>query len=247
MKRNSESGSLHVIVIAVLFVALMATLGIVFYQNFIAKKSDDKPQQTTQTTVKPDDITTARVAFNSDIYALDYPSGWKAATAKVADSAMGGSTAKITSRDGRTEVVLTVSEIVPDTTCSTNDGLNLTSYNVGATTPNKLAGVPLYLVEALTDNTGGGYQYAIGLTPDSGDTHAVTGQSHCTVAHVGIASSAVMSGQKLTQPTIIAKIDFPKLPVAPKPAAKDMQTIKDLMTTSDYKAAVKILESARKE
>jgi hypothetical protein len=247
MKRNkNESGSLHAVIIAVLFVALMATLGVVFYQNFIAKKADTSDQAKQSSSVTPSKETT-RVAFGSTIYEFDHLDNWKVITTKAKESVMGGSTTKITSPNGTTRVTFTITETNSNPICDGNDGLKLSSYHVSTTTSSTLVGIPLYLVETLSDNPGGGYQYAIGLTPDSGDTHAAVGQTHCTVMHVGTASTVLFNGQVLVHPTVVAMIDFPKLPTAPKAAAKDMQTIKDLMNTDDYRAAVKILESARKE
>ena len=157
------------------------------------------------------------------------------------------SMATFTNTNGTVRVNFMVSKSAVDTSCDANDGLQISSYTVSTTPLTKLVGVPLYVVESVSDHKDGGYQYKIGLVPDGGDTHASVGTTHCNVAHVGVASTALMSGKTLVNPTIVATIDFPKLPTEPKPAAADMQTIKDLMSSDDYKAAVKILESARKE
>lgn len=246
MKRNRESGSLTAIIIAILFVSLMATLGIVFYQNFVAKDDSDTPQTTQPASTAPTDTAT-RVAFNSDIYGVDHPKDWNVATTKLKDSTMGGSTTTITNADGTIQAQFTITEKSTNISCSDNDDLKISFYDIGPATSDKLAGVPLYVVEAFFDHTGGGYQYKIGLTPDSGDTHAAVGQTHCNIAHVGVVSTALLKKKQLVRPTITATINFPKLPAMPEAASKDMQTIKDIMATDDYKAAVKILESARKE
>jgi flagellar basal body-associated protein FliL len=70
-----QRGSAHIIVIMILIIALFAALGVVFYQNFIVKKTDTS--QSSQPVVSSmDTLKTARVAFNSSIYALDYPKDW---------------------------------------------------------------------------------------------------------------------------------------------------------------------------
>ena len=245
MKQNGERGSLHAVIIAVLFVALMAALGIVFYQNFVAKKTDDTQKKTTQTTPKTSTDKTTRVAFNSDIYALNYPNGWK-----VTQTPDNGSTLFIDSPQGTVRVKFVLSEGGVGGTCDQNASAKITSYSIQNGVNKSLTGESLSLVEALYDHDAGGYDYHIGLTQDGGATHASVGDAFCNVAYVGVASTPKFSddGKTLQQPLTIAEVTFPKLGNgAEKPAAKDMQTIKDLMVSSDYKAAVKILESSRKE
>jgi hypothetical protein len=67
------------------------------------------------------------------------------------------------------------------------------------------------------------------------------------VAHVGTAANVILNGSTIQQPAVFAKIVLPKLKSDQGPASPDMQTIKNIMNSDDYKAAVKILESARKE
>jgi hypothetical protein len=244
MKRNNETGSLHAVIIAVLFVALMATLGVVFYQNFVAKKADVTPKET-KTTVKTSTDETARVAFNSNIYALDHPSNWKAT-----QTSQNGSTLLVENPQKTVRVKFVVSEGGIGGTCDQNATAKITSYTIKNNVNTRLTGESLSLVEALYDHDVGGYDYHIGLTEDGGATHASVGEAFCNVAFVGVASTPKFAedGKTLQRPLIVAEVSFPKLgTMKEKPAAKDMQTIKDLMATSDYKAAVKILESARKE
>jgi hypothetical protein len=67
--------------------------------------------------------------------------------------------------------------------------------------------------------------------------------------HVGIASTALLAanGKDLAKPSIEATIEFPKIVNTPEVAVKEMQPVKDMLATDDYKAAVKIIESARKK
>ncbi|HMH70203.1 MAG TPA: hypothetical protein VK502_02295, partial [Candidatus Saccharimonadales bacterium] len=127
--------------------------------------------------------------------------------------------------------------------CDANDGLKISYYKVHSTMVAKLTDQSLYTVEALTDAVGGGYQYTIGLTQDGGATHAAIGDSHCNVTPVGVAAASVAGSDA---PTIIARIVFPKLTKDGAPV-KEMQPVKDLIATDNYKAAVKVLESLRKE
>ncbi len=248
--RQSQTGSAHVIVIVLLVVALLGTLGFVFYQNFIAKKEDNSTKQVvTQTNTDASATTTTQVAFNSSIYELDYPkNGWSVSTEKLNGSIYGSSKTKLINQAKNVQVEFTVTEGGLGGSCDVNDGLKLSYYKVYDTPVKKLTDEPLYLVESMVDATGGGYYYTIGLTPDDGKTHATVGDSRCTVSLLGVASTVLFentaNGQVLKRPTIIATITFPKL-ATDKPIS-EMQPVKDMLATDDYKAAVKIIESARK-
>ena len=239
-----KGSALYVVIVALLVVALSAALGVIFYQNFIVKK-DTTPQVVVEEPVNKTE--TARIAFNSVIYALDYTQGWKVSSAPVKGSTAGGSMTTITSPDGVVAVSFSVSEIATSNVCDSTSTLKISDYTINQTAVTKLTGHPLYLVASIVDKTGGGYSYAIGLTQEGGDTHASVGETLCNVVHVGQASYLTTANGKVVTPMITAKISFPKLPNAPQMIAKDRQTIKDAMNTDNYKAAVKILESARKE
>jgi len=220
----------------------------VFYQNFIQKKPETKQTQTISD-VKTDTLKTARVAYHSTIYALDYPEDWKFTSNRVGDSA-DDTDSLFESPDGKVSVRFAVSSNGIGGTCDESRAPKVAYYNVTPAINTRLNGQSLALVEAINDNAGGGYDYKIGMTEDSGATHAAEGDSICTVLYTGIASSLKLSDTKtgvVERPLIIANILFPTLKNDKGAAAPDKQTIKDLMSSDDYKAAVKILESARKE
>ena len=248
-RENTAGGSASIVIIAILFLALMGTLGVVFYQNFVQKKSENRQVQMSSNVPKST-LKTARVAYHSTIYALDYPENWKFTTKKVSESMPDDSDSLAESPDGKVALRFAISSNGVGGTCDKKSGLNVSYYNVQSPISTKLNGQSLALVEAIYDHSGGGYDYIIGMTEDSGATHAAVGDSVCTVLYTGIASSLRMSDTQtgvVEQPLIIANIVFPKLKSDKAAAAPDMQTIKDLMNSDDYKAAVKILESARKE
>jgi hypothetical protein len=244
-RENTYGGSASIVIIAILFVALMATLGVVFYQNFIQKPQETKQTQTTSSKDNKTVTKTARVTFDNTIYAMDYPEAGWSVVSKSADS---GSYIELVNTAGTVRSYLEVSPTQSKDVCDTKNGLQISDYAVSpSSVVTKLTSQPLFLVEALTDALDGGYQYVVGLIPEGGETHASIGASHCEVAGVGTAAGLVSDGKVTKQPAITARITFPKLPTGSKAAAPDMQTIKGLMNSDDYKAAVKILESARKE
>jgi len=227
----------------VLALALLGALGVVFYQNFIAKPTETSTKQNTKEQVQ--DMETARFAFDNTIYALDYPKGWSENTdgTDTQQSYMA-----LLSPDQTVQVKVGVSSGGIGGTCDPNDGLKVRHYKVSQKPNTTLTNAPAYLVEAMSDLKDGGYNYVIGLAPDGAETHAAEGDSHCTTQYIGVAARVALDDEgKVIQPTVTAYITFPKLPDAKESKVKSMDVIKNLMETDNYKAAVKILESARKE
>lgn len=247
--RTNQTGDAISVVFGLLVVALLVALGFIFYQNFIAKQTHNTSQPSQAQNDNKNTTVTSQVAFNSTIYELNGPTNWVTTTEKNSKSNLGGSIVRITNPDKTIRVNFDISELAQPSACNGGDGLRIGYYNAHTESVTKLADSPLYLVEAITDHAGDGYDYKVGLVQDSGDSHAAVGQSHCNVTHVGHASDVLYGkdNQTIVTPTILATIDFPKLPVAPKAASKDMQTIKDYLNSSDYKTAVSIIESAHKK
>jgi hypothetical protein len=248
MRRSNTQGSAHVIIIAVLFLALIASLGVVFYQNFIVKEAptSDLPAEQPSSIVAS---VTERVAFASSIYEIDRPGDWAVLTENIDGVRADGKEMVLTSQNGKVRVSVSVIEERPQGTgCDPSSGLKVSYYKVHTTKVTKLTGAPAHVVEALSDVAGGGYKYQIGLTPDGGSTHSSVGESDCTITRIGDVADAVLGeNSTVTQPSIKAIIDFPKLLGKDETVVKSMQPVKDMLATDEYRAAVKILESARKK
>jgi hypothetical protein len=246
MRNKYQGGDAHVVIIVVLILALLGALGFVAYQNFIVKKSADGSAMTESDQKPVETTTTARFAFNNAVYAAEYPKDW---SKKVLDQA--GNGYEFRNPDETVKVRFEVAEGGIGGSCDPTSPLKVRFYKVSSAGVTKLGKTPAYLVETMTDADGGGYNYKIGLTEDGGETHAAVGDSHCTVAYVGIAARLIVDIQTnvIEQPTTIAEIEFPKLAedkTNPR-KVKEMQPVKDMLASSDYKAAVKLLESTRKE
>lgn len=237
------------IIFAILIVALMTAIGIIFYQNATNKKPGDtaKTNQTQQPTGEHQK--TERLALNSDIYAIDYPDNWSVTKSDIGEKPVLGKQVQLTSPNGAVRVTYSVSAEANDTSC--DQLAEISDYDVAENAVTKLGEAPLYVVSAIISNPKGGYNYKSGLVPEGGDTHAKANDGACNVRNVGFVSDVHYDGEEgaetLIAPSVRASIDFAKLPEAPNPAAKDRQTLRDLMSTDDYKTAVSILESARKE
>lgn len=246
MKHVKQIGSAHAAIVIVLVLALLAVLGVVFYQNFIAKPANTSTDQQSQMSEDTSKQQTQRLAFDSKIYAIDVPESWSVVRE---DQAQDVSTLVIHNPDKTIRVRFSISHGGVGGACDTSSPLKVRYYNVSTKPVTKLGDSEAYVVETMTDADGGGYNYKIGLTQDGGETHAAVGDIHCTVAYVGLASRLVINNEanEVIQPTIFATIDFPKLAAGTDTRVREMQQVKDMMATSDYNNAIKILESARKE
>src|SRR5919202_5697867 len=167
--QHSQTGSTHVIIMILLVVALLGALGVVFYQNFIADKMDQtstsqNDQSTDKTAVK-----TIRVAFDSKIYAFDYPDAWSAVIESPAD---GAKKIVLQNPSKSVRVNIAVGGGGLGGACDTNSPYKVRYYTVDSTAVTKLNDSKAYVVAAMVDAEGGGYNYRIGLTEDGGDTHA---------------------------------------------------------------------------
>jgi hypothetical protein len=75
-KEHKQNGSAHVIVIVILALALAGTLGVVFYQNFIAKKQSSTADSVTQGDQKSDSNKTPSPAVPATTITQSDRSGW---------------------------------------------------------------------------------------------------------------------------------------------------------------------------
>lgn len=80
-KKQSQSGSAHLIIILVLLLALVGSLGFVFYQNFIAKNTQNQVQQSVENIAK-------YKTFKDDKYniSFQYPDKWTLGQIKASDT-----------------------------------------------------------------------------------------------------------------------------------------------------------------
>lgn len=241
MRSKTQHGSAHAVIIVFLVIALLGALGFVFYQNFMMPKPEVHQEQAQ---VEENKTETARLAFQSTIYEFDHPDDWEVVTERPSPS---GVETVITSPSGEVEIKFVISEGGVGGACDTSNTLKVRYYNVGTNAITKLGKEPAYMVEAIKDADGGGYEYGVGLTEEGGETHAAVGDSACTVQFVGLASRLILNGGTVEQPTIMANVLFPKLEDPDTHKLKEMQPLKDALAGNEYQSAVAILESARKK
>ncbi|HJP81531.1 MAG TPA: hypothetical protein VJ841_04010 [Candidatus Saccharimonadales bacterium] len=241
-----ERGSAVVILVSVLTLALCVALGILFYQNFVAKPSPT-PQDTTDEASRAATPLVKEAAFGGTIYELQYPAnGWSATTSLVENARLGDSKTYFDNSDGTVRVEFDLYETRGEDSCDSNSERKIGYISIDQASNSVLTDEVLYLVETIFDGPEGGYVYKIGLTPDGGATHATLGQTMCTIASVG-TTPRVMNGDTLKRPVVVASIQFPKVDAEFHSKIPDMKTVKDLLDTDSYKQAKTILLSARKK
>lgn len=110
MKTKKQQGSAHLIIIVVLLVALLAALGIVFYQNFVQK---DKVASDKATAAKQIDseqskpVATKQFVSKKHGVTFAYPSTWSATETIAEDDAMSySSTTQVKDAEGTVVAVL---------------------------------------------------------------------------------------------------------------------------------------------
>lgn len=238
---TSQRGSVHMIVIAILVIALSASLGVLFYQNFIAKPIKTTTNETSSQQHPADTTDTALIAYDSKVYAFDHLKNWIVAK----DTSASESSLTITNPDKTVQARIVLSQASSSDPCITTDNLKLRYYTVHQNPITDLTAEKQFIVEAVTDADGGGYNYAIGLAPDGGETHAALGDSRCTVKNVGLAAVYLPSSDTKA-PTIHANIMLLKLTDDTK-KVKSIEAVTDMLHTDDYKAALAILESGRQK
>jgi len=86
---RKQSGSAHVIIIVILVLALLGTLGFIFWQNFVASKDVAVKQSTT--TITPDatsEASTIQNVYTNDTFSFSYPkSGWSVGEVQYGENA----------------------------------------------------------------------------------------------------------------------------------------------------------------
>jgi len=78
-KKQSQAGSVHLIVTFVLVLALIGALGFVFYQNFVSKTDKNQDQESSETTNDEDTKTATKYkTFSDGTYGISfqYPENW---------------------------------------------------------------------------------------------------------------------------------------------------------------------------
>lgn len=167
-KSLSQKGSAHIVIIIILVVALLGTLGFVFWQNFMQKDTETKP--TTQSSTQkdtPKQITYKTYQTNKYPISFKYPDSWTIKNEKADDQS---------SFSRSVDVVTSANDVVSFSaggqglggTCGGNPP---TRSTVDVTSTALKTPKPTTLSYTLTANSDGSYDATYGLT----DTYTEVG------------------------------------------------------------------------
>jgi hypothetical protein len=100
--KKLESGSLHMVIIAILGAGLIVTLGLLFYQNVLIKDNDSTVTTSSELSKNKSENTTALKSYCTDkeMLCFEYPNTWKIEKLTTDESA-GAEKLSVTSEDGQ--------------------------------------------------------------------------------------------------------------------------------------------------
>lgn len=178
-KKQSQSGSIHLIIVIVLVVTLIGALGFIFWQNFMQPKTSDTNSSTTASTATVSDITYKKYTTTGKYsVSFNYPSAWTIVNTNNSDAPYYGRVEEIKNTEGKKVAEFgVVSAWGVGGTC---DGDSLTSYNVMESSLTKFIGVKdVYFSSMIITNSDGTYSVKYGLN----DMYKELGpESACVIA-----------------------------------------------------------------
>ena len=162
-KKQSQSGSAHLVIIIVLVVALLGALGYVYWLNFMQPKTSDTESSTTTSTTTVSDITYKKYTTTGKyVVSFNYPSTWTTVNTNNSDTPYYDRVEEIKNAEGKKVAEFgVVSAWGVGGTCDNN---SLTSYNVVESSLTKLVGVEdVYFSSMIITNPDGTYGIRYGL------------------------------------------------------------------------------------
>ena len=202
-KQKYQSGFAHLAIIIVLIVALLGTLGFVYYQNFVAKKDDQTTKTATSSSNK--DTSAKIVATNYKTYtdsefnaSFQYPEKWTVGSVNIplADDPHWNRGVEVKNESGEivAELILGVSGL--GGTCADENGNPvLSNFTVLDSSPSTIkAKMPIsmfYIVSGADDRHNEvGYQATYGLS----DTY-ITNKDYQVCMFYNLFDSNIDNGQ----------------------------------------------------
>jgi hypothetical protein len=159
---SKQTGSAHVVIIVILIIALISTLGFVFWQNFIAK--DDKVEPIVQTSAQkgtPKEI--VYKTYQTDIHPISfkYQDTWSLENAQANDQYAFSRSVDVET-DKADKISFSVGGQGIGGTCGPNDEVSSNTIDIVPTSIK--AAKPVTLSFTVLTNKDGGYDATYGLT-----------------------------------------------------------------------------------
>ena len=249
MKRSNQ-GSAHVVIIIIIVLALLATLGFVFWQNFINKPKTEAATKTTSSSTASTSETTPVTYLDAGVTSnFPTPLTWKVPESWSIDST--GSDPK--SLDD--SVVKTFTMTSPSGGYSVVYQIGLNNGAGGTCGPNTstveyISQKPIEnlpqgrFVEAIDNNKpASGYRYLSGIDQNTQDVMGTkVGDSNCLIG-VGLVTLSQQHTYTLLSANIIIK-DLSDTSGSPK-TIDSIETIKNAFNNKEYTEAVNMLLSTK--
>jgi len=250
--RNNQTGSAHLIIIIVLVIALLGSLGFVFWQNFV-KVKDNQPVQNNQISNTTDKSATASKTSNEtklteiaadDLVgtnlALKYPKTWTATHEDFSTVEAGAPILnkmyKISSPDNDISVKFGVTNVGGGGTCDDEPGRKITQLDKSEIPGNK----NIFFV-SYSDEQGAFYA---GTMKNAEKAQAAQiGDSSCSVSSFGQLSGMIpnIDNSKSLEVTLRLEIEFNN--IAHDRNAETTIKFRQALNTENYKTAKSIIES----
>ena len=242
-KTKSQSGFAHIIILTVILgVALIGTLGFVYYQNFVQKKTDSsssvKPSKTTtdKTKTTDNDIVSLPAVADDNVtgskLGLRYPTGWKMTNTpnKNPDQSQ-GNIIEINSPDDAITVKLWTNISGIGGACGPIEITSLNKYTIEG-----YKGYTLYTAISYYNQTDyKGYAYSAKVLKNDTDTDKIAvGTTPCGL---GMGVFPLASNSEMTNMLVVLMNNLNKV------GTDTMENIDNAMANKYYDTAIKIAQS----
>jgi len=240
-KTKSQSGFAHIIILTVILgIALIGTLGFVYYQNFVQKKTDSsstvKPTKTAaDKTTTTDKTSLPEVAYDNltgSNLGLRYPSDWKMTNTptKNPDQSQ-GNVIEINSPDDAITVKLWTNISGIGGTCGPVNITKLDKFNL-----KDYPGYSLYAtVDYINTTDYTGYNYSARVLKDSDETAKISvGTTPCGLG-IGVFTPTVNNDMTIMEAVLLNNLN--------KIAPDTIDNINKAMSSKYYNTALEIAQS----
>lgn len=243
--KKSQSGSAHAIIVIILVIALLGSLGFIFWQNFVQSKNTPDQNKNNQTINKSTE-NSAKTNVSNEIaltesitdntvgtgLTLKYPSNWLLSDFKSYNQdGLRSEQYNITSPSGDIKIHYLLGNGGVGGTCEKLSGDEIIQINAEE--------MPTYPDARFVTYYGKDY-YAAVVQPNTASVKSVkVGDSGCDFGISGILSP-IKNNYSINNVSLSLTIELPKIGYK---GASSVEKFKELIKTDDFKTAKSIVES----
>lgn len=253
MKNKNQSGNAHAMIVIILVIALIGSLGFIFWQNF-AKNETGKQNQNSQTDKNNRDnnpktdnnkteIELSEIAADDTVgtnLAIKYPKTWTMTHSEKIEPNINGPVLlkgyKISSPDGKVYINFIVTNIGGGGMCDAEPGREITQFE-----RSNIPGFKKALFISYSDNSG---TFFAGVQNNNSKTQsAKVGDSSCSTVTFGFPSGLIseIPNTKAVNAGMQLAIEFDDL--QHNGTSESSAKFRQYLDTDNYKTAKSIIES----